>query len=374
MSTNPLLQIHEEGVSIWLDYLSRELIAGGGLARLVAEDGLRGETSNPTIFQKAITEGTSYQAAIRELSSKGLTPEEVCWHLMVEDVRSACDLFTPLHEQSGGRHGHVSLEVNPLLAADTAAEIAQGIELWDRVARPNLHIKVPATPEGIPVIEELLYQGINVNVTLLFAVSMYEQVCEAYLSALERRVAAGKPIESIDSVASFFISRVDTEVDKRLDALAQANPSAASLKGKAAVANARLAYEAYEKAFGGERFARLREHGARTQRPLWASTGTKNPSYSKTLYVDELIGPDCVNTMPEETLVAFRSGGTVKRTLTSASIALAHEELAALAQVGIDMQDVTDVLVADAVKKFSESYHALLAAVTSACEKAQPLS
>jgi transaldolase len=373
MSTNPLIDLQREGVSVWLDFLSRDLVEGGGLARFIAEDGLRGETSNPTIFQKAITEGAVYSAAIRQLAAQGKNTEEICWQLMVEDVVAACDLFKPLYESSEHRHGYVSLEVSPLLACDPAGEVAQGMELWERVGRPNLYIKVPATPEGLPVIEELLYQGVNVNVTLLFAVSRYEEVMEAYLRALERRVAAGKPIDQVDSVASFFVSRVDTEVDKRLDALAKAHPeraaALASLKGKAAVANARLAYEAYQKIFGGERFAALRAKGARVQRPLWASTGTKNPAYSSTLYVDELIGPDCVNTMPEETLVAFRSKGTVRRTLTPETIAAGHTDLKDLAAAGIDLTDVTDHLMADAVGKFVDSYHSLLAAVSATREQ-----
>ncbi|MBM3461595.1 MAG: transaldolase [Armatimonadetes bacterium] len=367
---NPLLKLQEEGVSVWLDYLSRDLTNGGGLKRFIDNDGMRGETSNPTIFQKSISEGQSYDAQIVALGKQDKNAEDICWELMVTDVRAACDVFRPLFDASGGEHGHVSLEVNPLFARDTEKSIGQGRDLWKRVDRPNLFIKVPATSEGLPVIETLLYEGINVNVTLLFAVQRYEEVILTYLKALERRAAEGRSVDIL-SVASFFVSRVDSEVEKRFDKLeAAAKTEADALRGKVAIANARVAYGKFQEHFEGSRFAALKAKGAKVQRPLWASTSTKNPTYKDTMYVDDLIGPDCVNTMPQETIDAFRDHGTVKRTLTAQTIADGHRRLEALAKVGVDLDDVTlNTLIKEGVQKFADSYNSLIAAVEKEREK-----
>ncbi len=373
-ANNHLKQLADQDVSVWLDYLSRDLIASGKLKRFIDEDGLRGETSNPTIFQQAISEGDAYNAQILELARKDYDAERICWQLMIKDVQTACDVFRPLYDSSGGRHGYVSLEVNPVHARNTDKSIEQGRSLWKDVNRPNLLIKVPATKEGLPVIETLLYDGINVNVTLLFAVQRYDEVMERYLRALERRVAENKPVDRLSSVASFFVSRVDTEADKRFDALAKSKPELASrldaLRGKVAVANARVAYEAFEKMFSGERWSKLAAKGAHVQYPLWASTGTKNKKYADTLYVHELIGPHVVNTMPEDTMNAFRDHGVAERTLTAANAAEAHKVLDELKAVGVDLDDITlNTLENEAVKKFEDSYHQLVDAVAKEREK-----
>ena len=369
MSTNPLLLLQNEGVSVWLDYLSRDLMNEGGLQKLIDEDGLRGETSNPAIFQKAISHGESYSEPIHALAKQGLDAEAICWELMIGDVQRACDMFRPLYEASEGRHGYVSLECNPHLADETEAELAQARELWTRVGRPNLLVKVPGTKAGLPVIEACLYEGINVNVTLLFAVQRYEEVMEVYLRALERRAAEGKPIDRIASVASFFVSRVDTEAEKRLAKIA--DPAVPSVLGKIAVANAQVAYEAYERCFGSSpRWQALAAKGARVQNPLWASTSVKNPAYPDTLYVAELIGPDCVNTMPEETVDAFRDHGVCARTLNAANAAAAHAVLATLKRLGVDLDDITlNTLEREGVQKFNDAYDQLLKAVSGAREK-----
>lgn len=364
MTNNPLLELQREGVSVWLDFLSRDLIDSGGLQRLIDNDGLRGETSNPTIFQKAISEGDAYKAQISEMAQQNKSAEEICWELMVSDVRRACDVFRPVYEKSAGLHGYVSLECSPLLADDTSAELAQARELWSRVGRPNLFIKVPGTKAGLPVIEECLYGGINVNVTLLFAVQRYEEVIGAFMRGLERRVQEGKSIDHVASVASFFVSRVDTEADKRFDKLASDTAEIATLRGTVAVANAQIAYETFERHFATDRWKHLEAKGARLQQPLWASTSTKNPRYSDTLYVTELIGPHCVNTMPEETILAFRDHGIVRRTLTPENARRAHGTFAALREVGVDIDDITlNTLEREGVQKFADSYNQLVAAV-----------
>jgi transaldolase len=366
MSNNPLLQLQSEGVSVWLDYLSRDLMGGGGLQKLIDNDGLRGETSNPSIFQAAISKGDAYNAQINDLAQKGMSAESICWELMIADVQRACDMFRPLYDSTEGRHGFVSLECSPLLADKTEEELAQARDLWKRVHRPNLMVKVPGTKAGLPVIEEALADGININVTLLFSAKRYEEVIEVFMRALERRVREGKPVDRIASVASFFVSRVDTEVEKRLGKISGLGAEQSEkLHGTVAVANALVAYELFERQFASDRWKALEAKGARLQNPLWASTSTKNPKYSDTLYVAELIGPHCVNTMPEETVDAFRDHGQVKRTLTSEAAKQAHQTLALLAEVGVDIDDVTlNTLEREGVQKFNDAYNQLLSAVS----------
>lgn len=364
-------QIHKAGVSMWLDSLSREMLDSGWLKDKVDSWGLRGQTSNPTIFEKAASSGNAYDDGLKAAAERGLSKEEACWELMVEDVQRACDLFAPLYKDSDKEDGYVSLELDPTKANDTKASIEQGHEIWKRVNRPNLMLKVPGTPEGLPVISEMLAAGYNVNVTLLFSVERYREVMEKFLEGFERRVADGNSLEGIASVASFFVSRVDGEVDKRLDKIG--SDEAKALLGKAAVANARIAYEAFEEVLvNSDRFAKLKEKGAQIQRPLWASTSTKNPSYPDTLYVDELIGPHCVNTLPENTLEAALDHGKSDVTLNQANLKKAKDELKALADLGIDMHEITNVLlVEDGVKKFSDSYTSLLGTIAKELEKFQ---
>ncbi|HEY4001716.1 MAG TPA: transaldolase [Candidatus Xenobia bacterium] len=369
---NKLQDLHQHGVSVWLDYLSRSLIQTGKLKGLI-DEGLRGETSNPTIFQKAVSEGNAYDAQILALARQGMEGEAICWELMIDDIQHACDIFKPLYEQTQGGDGYVSLELNPMLARDADASLKQARELYQRVDRPNVMYKVPGTQECIPVIERLLGEGFNINITLLFDDRAYDQVIEAYFKGLEKRVAEGKPIHRIASVASFFVSRVDTEADARMDKLVASRPElkdkVAALHGKVAVANARIAYELFVKRFSGPRWEALKGHGATVQRPLWASTGTKNKAYSDTLYVHDLIGPHCVNTMPEDTMRAFQDHGVVADTLTTTLLQEAHTVLKGLADVGVDLYDVTRFLVDDGVKKFEQSYKDLRDAVIKEREK-----
>jgi transaldolase len=364
---NAVQALHGQGVSLWLDYLSRDML-GGDLQQMIARDGLRGETSNPTIFEKAIAGGKTYGAEIKQLAAQGKTAEQICWQLMTEDVQKACDVFKPLYGQSGGKDGFVSLELDPTMARDPQKALAQARELWAKVDRPNLMIKVPATKESLPVIEDLIADGMNVNVTLLFDTDRHGEVIDRFMAGLERRAAQGKPLDHIASVASFFISRVDSEVDKRLDKIAAERPDAAprvaGLHGKVAVANARLAYELFNDRFSSDRWKALEAKGAQVQRPLWASTGTKNKAYPDTLYVHDLIGPNCVNTAPSETIDAFRDHGVAERTLNGAALQSAHAVMDEVKALGIDMPQVTaSVLEPEGVQKFIDSYHALLAAV-----------
>lgn len=367
-------EIYNSGVSLWLDSLSREMIDSGWLKDKVNSWGLRGQTSNPTIFEKAASSGNAYDEAFKAAAAKGQSKEEACWDLMVEDVQRACDLFTSLYQESDKKDGYVSLELDPTKADDTQASIAQGHEIWKRVDRPNLMLKVPGTPAGLPVIAEMLAHGYNVNVTLLFSVERYREVMEQFLIGLERRAADGHSLEGIASVASFFVSRVDGEVDKQLEKIG--TPEAKALQGKAAIANARIAYEAFEEVLANsDRFGKLRDKGAQIQRPLWASTSTKNPDYPDTLYVDELIGADCVNTLPENTLEATLDHGSAAITLNAENLKKAHEELAQLKAIGIDMHHITNVLlVEDGVSKFSQSYVSLLGAIAKELEKFQGAS
>ena len=365
MSSNPLVQLHQYGQSVWLDQISRSLMTTGKLKRLIDEDGLRGMTSNPTIFQKAIGKGEDYAEELKQLARSGSSVSDVYEALVVKDIGSAADIFRPVYDSENGGDGFVSLEVSPLLANDTQATIKEAKDLWARLNRPNVMIKVPATPAGLPAIEELIGSGLNINVTLIFAVEVYERVAEAYIRGLERRVKAGQPIDRIASVASFFVSRIDTAVDKQLEQLAAKESDAArkpkinSLLGKAAIANARLAYESFKKIFSGDRWNKLQQEGARVQRPLWASTSTKDPKYRDTLYVEELIGRNTVNTMPLGTIDDFRDHGVGKPTL-EIGLDGAHRTFAELKEVGIDMQAVTKKLTEDGVASFAESFNGLI--------------
>lgn len=374
MSSNPLMQLQDYGQSVWLDQISRSLLTTGELKRLIDEDGLRGMTSNPTIFQKAIGKGDDYAEEIKQLAHSGGSVADVYEAVVVKDIGSAADSFRPTYDSLGGSDGFVSLEVSPLLANDTQATIKEAKDLWTRLHRPNVMIKVPATPAGLPAIEELIAAGLNINVTLIFAVEVYEQVAQAYIRGLERRLADGQPIDRIASVASFFVSRIDTAVDKQLEKLAsQSNDSARkqkieSLMGKAAIANAKLAYESFERIFYGDNGNRLVQKGARVQRPLWASTSTKNPKYRDTLYIEELVGQDTVNTIPMNTLDDFRDHGVVKPTLQG-GIEDAHQVFADLKEVGIDMKAVTKTLTEEGVSSFAKSFNDLIEVIKGRTEE-----
>jgi transaldolase/transaldolase/glucose-6-phosphate isomerase len=353
-------QLHALGQSVWLDYIRRSLVRGGELERLI-EQGLRGLTSNPAIFEKAIAGGNEYEDELRAVLAHDpdLGAAAVFEKLAITDIREAADLLRPVYDESGGEDGYVSLEVSPHLAHDTAATVAEARRLWSEVDRPNLMIKVPATPAGTPAMAQLIAAGINVNATLMFSLAHYEAVARAYLEGLAR---AAEPAR-LASVASFFVSRVDTLVDKQLDAMA--SPQAAALRGRAAVANAKLAYQRFLDIFHGPDFEPLRRRGARVQRVLFGSTSTKDPTYRDVKYVEELIGPETINTIPPETLEAFLDHGRARITLTE-DIDGARATLAGLRRAGIDMDAVTEELQADGVKKFAEAYDKLLIAITRA--------
>jgi transaldolase len=349
------------GTSVWLDQIRRSLIEQGELQRLVDEDSLRGVTSNPAIFEKAILGSQDYDADIEKLAGEGLGAVGIYLNLAIKDVQMACDVMRPVWEAAGGADGFVSLEVEPALAFETDATLAQARDLWQRVDRPNVLIKIPATDEGLPAIEEAIADGINVNVTLLFKVESYEAVAERYIRGLERRHEEGEDL-GIHSVASFFVSRVDSEVDKRLAELGRED-----LQGTAAIANARAAYMSFKRIFRGDRFAALAQAGAPVQRPLWASTGVKNPKYSETKYVDGLVAPDTVNTMPMPTLLAAAERSEVVGATADVDPA---SELEALAEAGIDMSDVTDKLLRDGIDAFVTPFDKLIAGVESSKEAA----
>jgi transaldolase len=362
---NPLEQLHDAGVSIWLDTLSRELLDSGAFAALIAGSAVTGATSNPTIFAKAITGSDCYDDQLRVAVGSGVrAPQELFFELALEDIRRAADLLRPTYEASDGRDGFVSFECTPDLADNTGATIEQAVHLWNRLARPNVMIKVPATEAGIPAIEELTARGLNINVTLLFSVARYEQVIDAYVAGLERRVAARQPVDAIASVASFFVSRVDVKADALL-------PADSDLRGRVAIANAHRAYARYRDRFADERWLALRRAGARPQRPLWASTGTKDPSYSDVLYVEELIDPDVINTMPEATLRAFADHGNVSPT-RSADPRAAEEILRRAQEAGIDLPALTAQLEREGVRSFCDSYHELLACVENKVQRTVP--
>jgi transaldolase len=360
---NRLQQLHDAGVSIWLDTLSRELLDSGAFARLIANSAVTGATSNPTIFAKAITGSDRYDDQLREAVAAGVRdPQELFFELALADVRLAADLLRPAYDASAGRDGFVSFECTPELADDTTGTVEQAVELWERLARDNVMIKVPATDAGVPAIEELTARGVNVNVTLLFSIARYEQVLDAYLTGLERRVARGDPIDAIASVASFFVSRVDAKTDAILQA-------GSDLRGRVAIANARLAYARYRDRFSDQRWLALRESGAHPQRPLWASTATKDPAYSDVVYVQELISADVINTMPETTLRAFADHGDASRAFDPSSTA-AEETLRCAAGAGIDLAAVTKQLERDGIRSFCDSYRDLLACIETKLQRA----
>jgi len=359
---NRLERLRAAGVSIWLDTLSRELLESGEFERMIRDSAVTGATSNPTIFAKAITGSDRYDDQLRSLAAAGVQePRELFFGLGLEDVGRAGDLLRAVYDETGDRDGFVSFECTPDLADDSEGTIDQAVDLWTRLGRSNVMIKVPATPAGVPAIEELTARGVNVNVTLLFSVERYEQVMEAYLSGLERRQRAGEPLAGVASVASFFVSRVDTKADAKL------LPDS-PLRGKVAIANAGRAYGRYLRRFAGERWERLRDGGAREQRPLWASTGTKNPSYSDVLYVEELIVRGVVNTMPEQTLRAFAEHGQLRQPLDT-RLDEAEEVLAAAAAAGLDLPTITAELERESVQSFCDSYGQLLACIETKISK-----
>jgi transaldolase len=350
-----LQRLHDAGVSIWLDTLSRELLETGAFAALVDEFAVTGATSNPTIFATAITGSDRYDDQLRTLAGDDL--QELFFAVALEDVRRAAQVLLPIHRRTHGDDGYVSFECTPDVADDTQATIAQAVDLWQRLDLPNVLIKVPATEAGVDAIEALTARGVNVNVTLLFSVERYEEVIEAYLRGLEHRVAAGEPVEEITSVASFFVSRIDTKADA---VLAPNSPA----RGRVAIANAQLAYGSYLARFAGERWSRLQEHGAKPQRPLWASTGTKDPGYSDVLYVERLIAPGVINTMPEKTLRAFADHGNVERSLDS-DLGAAQTLLSHAAAEGVDLGTITQELEREGVRSFCDAYDRLLRCIQS---------
>lgn len=365
--TDRLKALADAGVSIWLDDLSRERLESGNLAELVATSSVVGVTTNPTIFAGAISNGERYDEQVRKLVADGVNVDRVIFELTTEDVRNACDVLAPVAGATAA-DGRVSIEVEPTLANDTEATIASAQALWTAVDKPNALIKIPATLEGLPAITAVIAQGISVNVTLIFSTERYQAVMDAYLTGLEQARDAGLDLSTIQSVASFFVSRVDTEIDARLDAIG--SDEATALKGKAAIANARLAYAAYEDVIASDRWKLLADAGAQPQRPLWASTGVKNPDYPDTLYVADLVVADTVNTMPEKTMQAFADHGEVTGDQVSGKAASAQEVFDALAAVGIDLPDVFAVLETEGVDKFKQSWTELVETVEGQMEKA----
>ncbi|HEY3205281.1 MAG TPA: transaldolase [Thermoanaerobaculia bacterium] len=360
MSANPLKRLNELGQSVWYDFIRRDLTQGAELKRLIEEDGLKGMTSNPTIFQKAIADSSLYDDDIRREGDAGKNPGAIFESLAVTDVRAAADAFRRVFETTSGEDGFVSIEVGPHLARDTQGSIAEARRLWKECDRGNVMVKIPGTAEGIPAIRQCLSEGININITLLFSVPRYREVMEAYLSALEERVKAGKPIDQIHSVASFFVSRVDTNADKKIDALTKAGKEEAKpLRGKLGIANARIAYEAFEEVFRSSRFSALKGKGARVQRPLWASTSTKDPTYPDLYYVEALVAPTSVDTMPPETFEAYREHGDPKVRIHD-DLPAAHAVFASLSRLGIDTAAISRELEEEGVKKFSDSFDGVL--------------
>ncbi|MBB5915892.1 transaldolase [Nocardia transvalensis] len=365
-----LAALSAAGVSVWLDDLSRDRIRSGNLADLIATRSVVGVTTNPTIFQGALSKGHAYDDQIKELAARGADVESAIRTITTDDVRAACDVFAETFEASGGVDGRVSIEVDPRLAFDTDKTVAQAIELWKIVDRPNLFIKIPATEEGLPAISKVIGEGISVNVTLIFSVARYRSVMGAYLDGLRNARIAGHDLGYIHSVASFFVSRVDSEIDKRLEAIG--TPEALELRGKAGIANARLAYAEYQDVFdGGEHtstFAHLSSSGGNRQRPLWASTGVKNPDYPDTMYITELVGPNTVNTLPEKTLEAYADHGELRGDAISGTKAEAQAVFDKLTAVGVDLDDVFVVLEREGVEKFEKSWEELLTATTTELE------
>jgi transaldolase/glucose-6-phosphate isomerase len=362
---NPLRGLLAYGQSPWLDFIRRNILLNGDLKKMITNDGLRGMTSNPAIFEKAITAGDDYNDIIHAQDAKSSSAMVLYEKIAIRDVQDAADIFRAVNTETKGRDGYVSLEVSPNLAFDTQATIEEARRLWKTVGRPNVMIKIPATPQGLPAIRQALEEGININITLLFAQSAYEQVAEAFLAALEARVAKGQDISQIASVASFFVSRIDSLVDSKIDATLKTETDAKkkglleSLQGKVAIANARRTYQRYQELFGGSRWKPLAAKGAQTQRLLWASTSTKNPKYRDVLYVEELIGADTVDTIPPATFDAFRDHGRLRPSLTE-NVTGANKTMADLEAAGISMKEVTDQLLADAVRLFQDPFKQLL--------------
>lgn len=363
MSENRLQSLHDAGVAIWLDFIDRTILKNGDLAGRIRDDAVTGMTSNPTIFEKALAEGSVYDEQISSAAGD-FTAMELFERIATTDVRDACDIFRPTFDAMHGADGFVSIEVSPGAANDAGATIEEATRLWKTVGRPNAFVKVPGTVEGAKAVRRLTGDGVNINITLLFAIEAYASVIDAYMSGLEDRLAAGKDISKLHSVASFFVSRVDTETDKRIDAAVKTYPAKAAelnaLKGKAAIANAKLAYELFQQQVASPRWRALAARGATVQRPLWASTSTKNPAYRDVMYVEQLIGPDSVNTMPPQTIDAFRDHGVVARTV-DASVEDATATIDALAKHGISIDDVTSKLLADGITSFQKSYDSLIA-------------
>jgi transaldolase len=371
MSNSRLKKLHDAGVSIWLDYIDRTMLRNGDLARRIEDECLTGMTSNPTIFEKALAEGTEYDDQLRTAEGE-FTALELFELVATTDVRDACDIFKPVFEATKGGDGFVSIEVSPGAAHDATATVSEAQRLWATVNRPNVMIKIPGTVEGAKAVRLAIADGLNINITLLFSIEAYKRVIDAYMGGLEDRLAAGKDIAHIHSVASFFVSRVDTEVDKRLDAAiakdASRKATLESLKGKAAIANAKLAYELFQKEVASPRWKALAAKGATVQRPLWASTSTKNPAYRDVMYVEQLVGPDTVNTMPPATIVAFKDHGEVERTVDK-DYDGARKTIAALEANGISMTDVTDKLLTDGLASFQKSFDTLLAGLREKTKK-----
>ncbi|HST06587.1 MAG TPA: transaldolase [Gemmatimonadaceae bacterium] len=364
MPRNPLQELHDVGQSIWLDSIDRRILHDGELDRRIDDDALTGMTSNPTIFQKALASSNAYDEQIGESEDQGLTTWQLFELLETTDVRDACDHFAGVYSSTRGADGYVSIEVSPGVSNSATATVEEARRLWKTVDRPNVMVKVPGTPEGAIAVRRLTADGVNVNITLLFSLEAHERVIEAYLSGLEDRVKANQPIDGLASVASFFVSRVDTEIDKRLDALiAKASPAEKDrlklLKGRAAIANAKLAYKLFRDKFSSPRWNALAKQGARVQRPLWASTSTKNPEYRDVMYVEELIGPDTVNTMPPATIDAFRDHGVVDRTVDK-RVPVADALLREIEAAGISIKDVTDKLLTDGIASFQKSFDELV--------------
>lgn len=368
-NTNPLAQLTSEGVSVWLDDLSRDRIVSGDLRRLIDERHVVGVTTNPTIFANALAKGDAYDEQVATLAASGMSASDAVVDITTHDVTKGCDIFRPLYDSTQGRDGRVSIEVEPSLAHDTAGTITQGRMLWDTVDRPNVMIKVPATVEGLEAITELTALGISVNVTLIFSLERHRQVINAYLTGLERARAEGIDLADIRSVASFFVSRVDTEVDSRLEAMG--TQEALSLKGKAGIANARLAYQIFQQEFSSERAKSLLAAGANLQRPLWASTGVKDPAFKDTLYVEELVAADTVNTMPEKTMEATFDHGDIRGDTVTGNYDEANGVLDAIANLGISYREVTELLEKEGVEKFTVSWNELLDTISAALDSAR---
>ena len=368
MSNNRLQQLHEQGQSIWLDNIDRTMLHNGDLERRVREDALTGMTSNPTIFEKALAEGSAYDDQLLAAETS-LTPGQLFELVETTDVRDACDLFGGVYQSTRGGDGYVSIEVSPSVAHDFRQTVDEAVRLWKTVDRPNVMVKVPGTEEGARAVRELISRGVNVNITLLFSLEAHARVIDAYMAGLEDRVAAGQPIDGIFSVASFFVSRVDTEVDKRLDAMIKTAKSGDAdrfrlLKGRAAIANAKMAYRLFTRRFAEPRWKALADKGGRVQRPLWASTSVKNPEYRDVMYAEELIGPNTIDTMPPKLIDAFREHGAVERTVDK-RLGAAEGAIREIEAVGIPMKNVTDTLLTEGLASFQKSFDSLTAGIAT---------